>query len=239
MNIEDIRKQSIEQFAALRRKALFEAQQNSPITMAPAAAAGASGGGSSNVEPEPVELAFKLMFTDISFANGLVGDATSVEDWNTYLDLPINGVPFTSVIVTGNEVALYGGAGVTLKTSAFEVYGKEDPSYLISVNDESGVITELQNRVFVEQKLLTTVSLPQVVTIGIYSCNSCFILTTILLPSCTNLGGTVLNNEVFNFIAGNTIGLTVPAALMTCNSGNPDGDIQYLQENNTVTIITI
>jgi hypothetical protein len=25
---------------------------------------------------------------------------------------------------------------------------------------------------------------------------------------------------------------------MTCNGGNPDGDIQYLQANNTVTIIT-
>jgi Leucine-rich repeat (LRR) protein len=50
MNIEEVRKQSIEQFASLRRKALLEAQQNSPITMAPAAAAGASGGGSSNVE---------------------------------------------------------------------------------------------------------------------------------------------------------------------------------------------
>jgi hypothetical protein len=26
---------------------------------------------------------------------------------------------------------------------------------------------------------------------------------------------------------------------MTCNIGNPDGDIQYLQANNTVTIITV
>jgi hypothetical protein len=25
---------------------------------------------------------------------------------------------------------------------------------------------------------------------------------------------------------------------MTCNGGNPDGDIQYLQANNTVTVIT-
>lgn len=182
--------------------------------------------------------ALRFMFTDISFANGLVGDATNVNDWNTYLDLPALGTPFTSVIVTGNEVALYGGAGITLKTSAFEVVGKEDPSYLISVIDEGGLITELQDYVFLQQKLLTTVSLPQVVTIGSYSCNSCFLLTTILLPSCTNLGGTVLDNEVFNFIASNTISLTVPAALMTCNSGNPDGDIQYLQANNTVTITT-
>jgi hypothetical protein len=49
MNIEEVRKQSIEQFAALRRKALFEAQQNSPIMVN--AAAGASGGGSLNLGP--------------------------------------------------------------------------------------------------------------------------------------------------------------------------------------------
>ena len=51
MTTEELRQKSLEQFAALRRKAMFEAQQNSPITMAPAAAAGASGGGSANVEP--------------------------------------------------------------------------------------------------------------------------------------------------------------------------------------------
>ena len=47
---------------------------------------------------------FRLMFTDISFANGLVGDASNVNDWNTYLDLPLLGTPFASVQVAGNEV---------------------------------------------------------------------------------------------------------------------------------------
>ena len=48
MNIEELRRQSIEQYASLRRKAMFEAQQNSPIMVTPnAAAGGASGGGSS------------------------------------------------------------------------------------------------------------------------------------------------------------------------------------------------
>jgi len=44
---------------------------------------------------------------------------------------------------------------------------------------------------------------------------------------------------VFNYINGNTIDLTIPSSLMTCNGGNPDGDIQYLQTNNTVTITTV
>jgi hypothetical protein len=63
--------------------------------------------------------------------------------------------------------------------------------------------------------------------------------TSFNLPSCTNLGGSVGNNFVFQNIFGNTITLTVPSALMTCNGGNPDGDIQRLQANNTVTIITV
>lgn len=46
MTTEELRRQSLEQFASLRRKAMFEAQQNAPITVTPNAA-GASGGGSS------------------------------------------------------------------------------------------------------------------------------------------------------------------------------------------------
>jgi len=67
-------------------------------------------------------------------------------------------------------------------------------------------------------------------------------LNTIDLSSCTDLGGTTGNDFVFNNITGRTITLTVPAALMTCNGGNPDGDIQYLTDplqGNTVTIITV
>jgi hypothetical protein len=63
--------------------------------------------------------------------------------------------------------------------------------------------------------------------------------TSFNLPSCTNLGQSVGNNNVFIFTVGRTITLTVPSALMTCNGGNPDGDIQFLQANNTVTIITV
>ena len=50
---------------------------------------------------------------------------------------------------------------------------------------------------------------------------------------------TVRLSGVFTGITSNNITLTVPSALMTCNAGNPDGDIQYLQSNNTVTVITV
>jgi hypothetical protein len=79
-------------------------------------------------------------------------------------------------------------------------------------------------------------SLTYIGNLGFYGCNS---LATISLPSCINLGATVADNSVFTYITGHNITLTVPAALMTCNAGQPDGDIQYLQANNTVTVITV
>lgn len=108
---------------------------------------------------------------------------------------------------------------------------------------------------------LSTVTLPQAVTVGFSCfafCNSlstvnlplattiltqCFLfgnsLSSINIPSCTNFGGTVGNDSVFQGVSGRPITLTIPSALMTCNSGNPDGDITDLQSRNTVTIVTV
>lgn len=87
--------------------------------------------------------------------------------------------------------------------------------------------------------IIETISLPNVISIANFAIGRCYDLININLPMCENLGSTVGNNDVFFNITGNNITLTIPAALMTCNSGNPDGDIQYLQANNTVTIITV
>lgn len=76
-------------------------------------------------------------------------------------------------------------------------------------------------------------------------CFQCVSLVELKLDSCVELGTSVGNNKIFGDVDllprvnGNTITLTIPAALMTCNAGNPDGDIQYLQANNTVTIIQV
>jgi len=86
---------------------------------------------------------------------------------------------------------------------------------------------------------LVIIDLPLLTTAGSYFFGDCFALTNIDLPSCTDLGGTVGDDSVFYNITGNTITLTVPPVLMTCNSGSPDGDIQYLQANNTVTIVEV
>ena len=85
--------------------------------------------------------------------------------------------------------------------------------------------------------LATSFSLPALITIGFECFKSCTSATTFYLPLCTDLGGTVGDNNVFNNILGNTITLTIPASRMTCDAGSPDGDIVYLQANNTVTVI--
>jgi hypothetical protein len=86
---------------------------------------------------------------------------------------------------------------------------------------------------------LATINLPQLTSILLAGFASCTSVTTINLPACTDLGGTVGNDSVFSGITGQIITLTVPSALITCNSGDPDGDIDILQTNNTVTVITV
>lgn len=110
---------------------------------------------------------------------------------------------------------------------------------LQSVN--SPLATSVGGSAFGNCNSIVNINFPLCTTIG----NDAFSQTyatqfdSFYLPSCTQLGDTVGNDGVFNNIAGRTITLTIPSSLMTCNSGNPDGDIQYLQANNTVTIVQV
>lgn len=100
-------------------------------------------------------------------------------------------------------------------------------------------LTTADRGLFFSCNTLATVSLPNLTSAGTNLFQNCTSLTSVSLPSCTNLGGTVGNNFIFSQISGNTIQLTVPAALMTNNGGNPDGDIQQLQANNTVNVTQV
>ncbi len=287
-----------------------------------------------------------LSLTWDNIANVPVANTNSVADWNTFFDLPVNGTPFTSVVVTGNEVNLIGGSGITIKTSLFSAN-----LHLTGINDNGNCVIAIQDEAFYNCSGLNSVLLDGVVTMGLncftecynvivwsfqslvsagdgcfyycsggttfnfpvlttagaycfgycsgapqiyapllqhaddgcfYGCSSslgfeypdliyagyacfgecsastyfkfislpvvstydfCFInciaANEFVLSSCTNLGSSVGDNENFSGIAGQVITLTIPAALMTCNGGSPDGDIQYLQANNTVTIIQV
>jgi hypothetical protein len=179
--------------------------------------------------PPPV-LVFKLLFNDIANANALVGDASNVADWNTFFDLPNYGNPFTSVSIVGNEINLIGGSNITIRGNLFA-----SNNNIISVVD-TGCILSTIDQPFIYCTSLVSVNLPLVTTV----CSNCFYgctsLTTISLPSCTNLGTTIGYDSVFYNIIGNTITLTIPSALMTCNGGNPDVDIIDLGIDNNLII---
>ena len=82
----------------------------------------------------------------------------------------------------------------------------------------------------------TTFTLPLCTTIADSCFDTCTAATTFDLSACTALGTTTGDNSVFAAIMGNTITITVPTALSTCDGGNPDGDLVWLAANNTATI---
>jgi hypothetical protein len=63
-------------------------------------------------------------------------------------------------------------------------------------------------------------------------------LAAIDIRACDSIGSSVGDNGVFQGITSKTFILRVKANQMTINGGNPDGDITYLNSNNTLTIQT-
>jgi hypothetical protein len=178
--------------------------------------------------PPPPPPALKLTF-GLGFP---VGDATDVSLWNTLL-----GSSFATCTVNGLTVNLMGTAGFYLLPYCLYDTG------LVSIIDELNCVYGGETDCFAYNAVLKTVSLPEAIT---FSGTNTFAYAgfasaddiTFYLPQCTNLGATVGNDNVFNGIGGKNITLTIFFNLMECNGGLPDGDIQYLQANNTVTIVT-
>ena len=121
---------------------------------------------------------------------------------------------------------------------------------------------DIRGGAFAFCSLLDTTNFPLVVTVASLVFQSTAI-TSISLPSCTTfedngmgLAGQFANclslvslnaplltamgspndDDVFLNISGNTITITVSSVLATINGGNPDGDIDYLDTNNTLTV---
>lgn len=228
-----------------------------------------------------------LTFDNIANVPVAITDPASVAVWNTYLGLPTNGTPYTSVLVNANTVTLTGGANITLVQDKFGwnshlvsivdsgcitamgIYALFSSNYLTtavlpfvtlfeeltfdgSQFEQASLLTTITLgegmtsaglQTFYGCETLTSITLPQSVTnVGKYCFQACYALTDIDLGGCVTLGGSPNTldtyGSVFDGIAGNTITLTVRASLMTNNGGSPDADIQYLQANNTVTIVT-
>lgn len=195
---------------------------------------------------EPLELVTTITGFDQAFFNGhsaygyysgntlngfvesqqLTSD--SLTDWNNYFNLPNKGNPFTSVIISGNTVKLYGGSNIILE-------GVLNNQHLISVIDNNTVIG-LNNHSINNNSSLNTVKLNNVTTIG----NACLTgnpsITNISLKSCTTLGSTVKKNNILLGIVNKTVTLTINETLYTCNNGYPDEDLLVLMSVNTCII---
>ena len=182
------------------------------------------------VELSAPTLGLSLTWDDI--ANVPVSDVSSVSDWNVFFS-----GSFTSVIVTRDEVKLIGSC-VTLKSYLWNI---PEAIHLLEFDDETGMISNVLQYAFNYYiggtNNLTKLRLPNCVSIGFQAIAGK--LTEIYIPKCTTIGTTHGNDYVFLPVIGNTITLTIPSTLMTCNGGAPDGDIQYLIDNNILTIIQV
>lgn len=123
----------------------------------------------------------RLLFNDIE--NVPVSDASDVSDWNTFFDLPANGTAFSSVVVTGNEVLLVGGANVQLDDNLFNGY-----TGFISIIDETGCVIGAGQQSFDACTSVTTFDLPALTSAGDYCFNNCTSVTTFNLPALTSAG---------------------------------------------------
>ena len=164
-----------------------------------------------NCNEPPVESPLLLTFDAIG--NVPVADPTSLADWNTFFDLPNNGTPFTSVEVVGNEVKLYGGAGITIAPALFT-----NNANLISFIDSALCIVAVGQLGLSGCVLLTTITLNSCLTFGDNACDQntalitfnanvatdfgtgCFdtntFLDTLTIPSAVNIGDQCFNNCV-------------------------------------------
>jgi hypothetical protein len=190
--------------------------------------------GALGVVPDPVVDGLELTFDDIANVPASVTDPSNVSQWNSFFWLSDEGSVFTSVTVDGNTVKLYGSLGFNISDGTFT-----NNTHIVSIVDNAGCVYSLGDSVFGGASSLSVVMLKSCLLVRSANFSNCNSITVFDLRSVTDLGFSVTNDSIFYGITGQTITLTIPSALMTCNGGAPDGDIAYLQANNTVTIITV
>jgi len=127
--------------------------------------------------------------------------------------------------------------------NSVEAVGQESFDYLCGLSNLNfPALKDASADAFRRNPNLTSVNFPNAITLGNTCFGECSSLNSIYLPVCSSLGSTVGYDGIFSDIVDLSINLTIPAALMTCNGGDPDGDIQILtapKQRNTVTIIQV
>lgn len=182
--------------------------------------------------PFVIESVVAAEFLRISFdsmANAPVADPTNLDDWNAFFNTSVNAdAPFDGAIILGDIIYLRGATNLTITNGLFS-----GDTHIRSIVDGLGYIVSIGDDAFSGCNNLNLVSFPTCTYIGARAFENDVLLGTIILSSCTNLGGTTGDDNVFQGITGNNITLTIPTALEF------DGDVTYLQANNTVTLILV
>jgi hypothetical protein len=210
-----------------------------------------------NYIPQKIRGVMVMTFTTLAAADAFLGsDASLVAGWNTKF-----GVTFSYCSVSGSTITLGGGSNITTLSDAFfncptltSVTLPTSMDALVYIDGAFSLCSALtsvtlptsmdalnnMSQMLYGCTLLTTVTNSSYLLLVGNGCfQNCTSLTNLDLSSCLALGSSLGDDLVFDGIIGKTITLTVPVALRTCNGGNPDGDIQYLMDNNTETIVYV
>ena len=114
-------------------------------------------------------------------------NASTVDAWNEYFDLPANGTPFTNLYLTQQEngkiveLIFVGGANMTLTKGLPE----GDLYYIL---DDGGFVTSVADFTFKLYPILRHINLPACTLIGDKSFQECKNLLTISCPAVLNIG---------------------------------------------------
>ena len=135
--------------------------------------------------------ALELTFDDIVNAEALVGDISLIANWNTFFgfdnDTSLYTTIFSSVVIGGNKVELYGGSGITIlqgyddNTSSYINFGGN--THIIAIDDNAGCVIALGYCSFYETTNLTTAKFSAVKSMGDY----CFYSSSISIIDFSSL----------------------------------------------------
>lgn len=159
-----------------------------------------------------------------------------------FISCPLTEVNFSSVESVDELGLSYLSILTTLSMPSLNIAGQYAFAASRFTSFTSTSVTEIGNFAFQGCDRLTSVDLSAAIIIGNQVFENCIFLTSILIPSCTSLGDTTSNNGVFNGIGvseKNNINMTIDPSRLTCNSGQPDGDIVALIMGIDPAILTV
>lgn len=180
--------------------------------------------------PKAVELGFDIFYGCSNLTNIYIPNCTVLGE-QSLRDCKLSSLDSeTLTIIKGSALAGCPLSFVNLPNVTFVGrFNFADSSTLTAITLPNAITFEAG--VFSGNAVLTDVVLPKATSIGAECFYMCSSLVNLEIPSCVNLGQSSDSDDLFWNIKNNNITLKIPSSL------NNDGDVLYLQANNTVNII--